>query len=147
MTAGITLGTDTFLFTFNEMDMLDDDELTFETTILESGSGTPRPTEPAPVKPETLHRQMLLGAAARADLRRAGSERYRTSGAKNVVAARGWGIALTADGSMQAGPGIEKGKVVSYAESFQSLKTLRQNDPRRAKSLMLVRLATQRGDL
>ena len=49
-------------------------------------------------------------------------------------------MASAVDGTPQAAPGVPGGRVGSYAESFQALKTLRAQHPAKAKELMLVRL-------
>jgi len=59
---------------------------------------------------------------------------------KNVVAARGWSVASAMDASAQAAPGLDAGKVVSYAESFQALQAAKRQAPNRAQALMLVQV-------
>jgi hypothetical protein len=140
MVAGVSAGADSFLFTSNDIDLLEDETLAFETVVIDRENNESRATSSAPVTPEILSRQILLGAAARSDIRRAGAERYKRSGAKNTIAVKGWSIASTVDGSAQAGPGVEAGEVVSYSESFQALQKLKQQNPNKAKSLMLVRV-------
>lgn len=140
MVAGISIGADSFVFTSSNDDLLEDDNLTFETLIIDREDSTPRTADPVPLAPEVLNRQVLLGAAARSDIRRAGVERYRPAGRKNSVAAKGWSIVSSADGTAAAAPGVEAGDVVSYSESFQALRKLKQQNPNAAKSLMLVRV-------
>lgn len=140
MVAGISLGADSFLFTSADLDLLEDEVLAFETVVIDRENNTSHTAHAAAVTPDVLSRQILLGAAARSDIRCAGTERYRPAGAKNAVAATGWRIASTTDGSAQAGPGVEAGQVVSYSESFQALRKLKQQNPNLAKSLMLVRV-------
>jgi hypothetical protein len=140
--AGLSVSADTFLFTSNPEDIVTDDELRIETIIVDSEFSQLHPPPPAALRPETLNMQVLLGAASRADVRRSGTERYRPSGPKHVNTSWGWSVASRADGSPQAAPGVEAGKVTSYAESFQALQRLKQQNPNRAKSLMLVRTKT-----
>ncbi len=140
MVAGISIGADSFIFTSSNDDLLEDDNLAFETLVIDRENNLPRTADPVPVVPEDLDRQVLLGAAARSDIRRAGIERYRPAGPKNSVAARGWSIVSTADGTASAAPGVEAGQVGSYSETFQALRKLKQQNPNAAKSLMLVRV-------
>ena len=140
MMAGLTVSADSFVFSSKADDLLEDSDLEFETTIIDREHPDPPPPVVTPARPETFSRQVLLGAAARADVRRAGNARYQTPVVKNVVAARGWSVASAMDASAQAAPGLDAGKVVSYAESFQALEAGKRQTPNRAKALMLVQV-------
>ena len=139
MVAGISVGADSFLFTSNDGDILEDEVLTFETIIIDRENIESRPANPVSVTPDVLNRQILLGAAARSDLRQAGSERYRPSASKNWVTGKRWSIVSSVNGSPQ--PGAPQ--VASYSESFQALQNIKTVNPNNGKSLMLVRLNTE----
>jgi hypothetical protein len=140
MVAGVSLGADSFLFTSNDDDLLEEDSLTFETIVIDRENNETRGAAAAQVTPEVLDRQILIGAAARSDIRRAGIDRYRPAVVKNKLTAKGWSLASTEDGSAQAAPGLEEGAVVSYSEAFQARQQLKKQNPNLAKSLMLVRV-------
>jgi hypothetical protein len=139
MVAGISVGADSFLFTSNDGDILEDEVLAFETIIVDRENNESRLAKPATVTPEVLSRQILLGAAARSDLRQAGTDRYRPSASKNSVTGKRWSVVSTLNGSAQ--PGAPQ--VASYSESFQALQNIKTANPNKAKSLMLVRLSTE----
>jgi hypothetical protein len=141
MTAGISVGSDGFLFTTNDLDIVEDRAITYETIILDKEGNTPRAAPPVAITAEFLDRHISLGAAARSDVRRTGNAKYRVSGNRNALVRKGWTIVSTADGSAQPAPGLEAGKVVSYAETFQALQRLKQVNPVTATTLMLVRVA------
>lgn len=141
MTAGISVGTEGFLFTTNDLDIVEDGAITYETIILDKGSNAPRAAPPVAITAEFLDRHISLGAAAHSDVRRTGNAKYRSVAGKNSLIRKGWTIVSTADGSAQAAPGLEAGKVVSYAETFQALHQLKQVNPAMAKNLMLLRVA------
>lgn len=141
MVAGVSIGSDSFLFTSNDGDLLEDETLTFETIVIDRENNESRTAPAAPVTPDILSRQVLLGAAGRSEIRRSATERYRPAGAKNSVAAKGWVVASTTNGSAQSiAPGIAAGQAGSYSESFQALQKLKQQNPNVAKSLMLIRV-------
>src|SRR5262249_12244892 len=141
MTAGISVGSDGFLFTTNDQDIVEDGAITYETIILDKEGNTPRAAPPVAITAEFLDRHITLGAAARSDVRHTGNAKYRVSGNRNALVRKGWTIVSTADGSAQPAPGLEAGKVVSYAETFQALQRLKQVNPLTATTLMLVRVA------
>ena len=145
MMAGISVGAESFLFTMNEGDILEDEAITYETIIVdrefaaEIDKPRRRPTFVA-ISREFLDRHLSLGAAARSDVRRTGIAKYRPAAGKNLLVKKGWTIASTEDGTHQGAPGLEAGKVVSYSESFQALQRLKQANPVQAKTLMLIRV-------
>lgn len=145
MTAGLSVGAESFLFATNDADILEDEAITYETIIVdrerEEEDGKPREKPPLfAISAEFLDRHIALGAAARSELRQVGAARYAPAAGKNALAKKGWTIASTEDGSPQGAPGLAPGAVVSYAESFQALQTLKRENPTRAKTLMLVRV-------
>ena len=141
MVAGMTVGSDSFLFTTIDIDIVEDQTIKYETIILDktNNQSTTDPTTFA-VDPAMIGRQIALGAAARSDVRRAGSARYQPPGAKNSQVTKAWTVVSTADQSRQAIPGVDPAKAGSYAESFQALEKVKKEDPARAKALMLLRV-------
>jgi hypothetical protein len=146
MTAGISVGAESFVFTANEEDILEDEAITYETIIVDQeGEAEGRQPPPAPplfaITAESLSRSLLFGAAAQSAVRRTGTARYSPAAAKNSPARKGWTIASAEDGSHHGAPGLEVGKIGSYSESFQALQKLKRENPTKAKTLMLVRLS------
>jgi hypothetical protein len=74
-------------------------------------------------------------------VRLTGGAKYTPASSKNALVSKGWTVASTQDGSHQAAPGLEAGRIVSYSESFQALQRAKQENPEKAKSLMLVRVS------
>src|SRR6185295_16071315 len=141
MVAGVSAGNETFLFTANNDDIITDGAIEFETIILDKTNNTKtKSANTFTVNPTLLINQIFFGAAARSDVRLTGIEKYRPATGKNTLARKGWRIASTEDGSEQAAPGLEAGQVVSYSESFQALQREKQDNPARAKTLMLERV-------
>ncbi|HJZ83020.1 MAG TPA: hypothetical protein VKD91_21815, partial [Pyrinomonadaceae bacterium] len=93
------------------------------------------------VNPTLLTKQIFFGAAGRSDVRLTGTAKYTPAASKNAVVSKGWTIASLEDGSQQAAPGLAAGQVVSYSESFQALQRAKEENPAKAKTLMLVRVA------
>jgi hypothetical protein len=143
MAAGVTTVVQTFIFTTSADDITEDEAIQFETIILDKQNNDSRQSQPFPISAQTLDRQIVLGAAARSDLRRSGAAKYRGVEGKNATTKKGWTIVSAIDGSSQPAPGLDAGKVVTYSESFQALNTLKHNDPQKAKNLMLVRVSKQ----
>jgi hypothetical protein len=141
MVAGVTVGAESFIFPTSDADIIEDPAITYETIILDK-TNNQSTTDPTPftINPALIGRQIALGAAAKADVRRAGAARYHAASAKNSQVGKGWTVVSTTDLSRQAIPGVDATKTGSYAESFQALDSLRQSDPARAKALMLVRV-------
>ena len=140
MTAGVSLNAGGFLFTANDRDMIEDETIRYETIIIDKEDTQPRPPlPPFALNPEHLDKQILFGAAARSDVRRTGTAKYRPAGGKNALAPDGWVIVSTVDQSRQGAPGVEAGAKVTYAEAFQALQTLKQEEPGRGKGLMILR--------
>jgi Family of unknown function (DUF6603) len=146
MKAGVTFGGAGAILPTNDTDILEEKGIQYDTKIIDKAGRPPRDAAPFTVSPAALDRHLLLGAAARSELRRSGAARYRPAGAKNVVRGKGWTVASAADGSPQAAPGLAGGAVVSYAEAFQALQTLRRQNPARASGLMLVRVPAPQPD-
>jgi hypothetical protein len=162
MTAGIIVGAESFLFTRNadilkDSNILEDDKNGYETIIVdkEFEAENPKPRKSQRlffIDAEFLDRNISLGAAARSDIRRTGSAKYRfrptgdesrtgPPAGKNLLDKKGWTIASTEDGSHQGAPGLEAGQVVSYSESFQALQKLKRENPAKARTLMLIRVS------
>src|SRR5262249_1201915 len=112
---------------------------THTTTKDKKAPPPPPPLPPTALNPENLDKQILFGAAARSEVRRTGMAKYRPAGRKNTSVKDGWTIVSTADQSRQAAPGVEAGAKVTYAEAFQALQTVKQEDPGRGKGLMILR--------
>jgi hypothetical protein len=140
MVAGVTAGEEGFL-TANGDDILSDDAIVFETIILDKANDAKsKSANTFSINPESMRRQLFFGAAARSDVRLTGAAKYKTAISKNSLVNKGWAVASTQDGSMQAAPGVAAGQVGSYSESFQALQKLKQENPEQAKLLMLVRV-------
>jgi len=144
MTAGISAGADSFIFTANDEDILEDEAITFETVIIDKENKESREAEPFAISAASLGRTIFLGAAARSEIRRAGTAKYRPTAGKNTLVKKGWSIASTEDGSPQAAPGLEAGEVASYSESFQALQRLKRENPVKGRAMMLVRVSQSR---
>lgn len=145
MKSGISLTREEYVFSSIEADILEDEAITYETIIIDQESeAAGEPTRKASgfsISPELLRRSLVFGAAALSPVSRTGSARYRPAAAKNAPAKKGWTVVSAEDGSPQGAPGLEAGKTVSYSESFQALQKLKQENPARAKTLMLVRIS------
>ena len=92
-----------------------------------------------PIIRRSLCAAIALGAAARSDVRRTGTARYRPAGARNVQRERGWAVVSRTDLTPQAIAGLDATRPMSYAESYQALERVRREDPARARGLMLLR--------
>ncbi|HKG93215.1 MAG TPA: DUF6603 domain-containing protein [Gemmatimonadaceae bacterium] len=141
MVAGMSVGSDSFLFTTSDADIVEDGAITYETVVVDKANdqSTTLP-EKFTIAPANIGRQIAIGAAARSDVRRALAARYQPPAAKNSQVARSWTVVSTADLSRQAIPGVDPAKAGSYAESFQAIEKVKQDDPARAKGLMLLRV-------
>ena len=145
MVAGVSAGSDTFIFTSNNDDIITDNAIEFETIILDKTNNTKsKSANKFTVNPTFLINQIFFGAAGRSDVRLTGTAKYSPATSKNALVSKGWSIASTEDGSQQAAPGLEAGRIVSYSESFQALQRAKQENPAKAKTLMLVRVAVTR---
>jgi hypothetical protein len=139
MNAGMSLGAQSFVFSTDDANIVEEDALAYETCILDtSGKCTPPPAR-FTVAPPVLDRQVALGAAARSDVRRTGAARYRPAFVKNVQLERGWAVVSRTDLSTQAIAGLARPTPASYAEAFQALEQVKRDDPVRARGLMLLR--------
>jgi hypothetical protein len=139
MVAGVRAGDDTFVVTD---DVIGDDAIEFETIILDKANNTKnKSANTFTIHPTLLINQIFFGAAGRSDVRLAGAAKYSPATGKNALVRKGWTVASTQDGSHQAAPGLEAGEIVSYSESFQALQKAKQENPAKAKTLMLVRVA------
>ena len=142
MVAGVSAGNDSFIFTSNNDDIINDNAIEFETIILDKTNNTKtKSANTFTVHPALLIKQIIFGAAARSDVRLTGTEKFRVATSKNALVGKAWRIASSQDGSQQAAPGLDAGEVVSYAESFQALQREKQANPGRAKTLMLERVS------
>ncbi|HWP55272.1 MAG TPA: DUF6603 domain-containing protein, partial [Pyrinomonadaceae bacterium] len=142
MVAGVSAGNDTFIFTSNNDDIITDNAIEFETIILDKTNNTKsKSANKFTVNPTFLINQIFFGAAAQSDVRLTGTAKYSPATSKNALVSKGWSIASTEDGSQQAAPGLEAGRIVSYSESFQALQRAKQENPAKAKTLMLVRVS------
>jgi hypothetical protein len=137
MVAGVSIGQQSIQFTNNDQDILEDDTILYETTLIDGEAPPEAPA--ASISPEFLDRYLSLGAASTSVLRRSGEAKYRVSYRENTLKPAGWTIASREDGSAQAAPGVGAGDIVSYSAAFQALTTLRQRNQSGARSLMLVR--------
>jgi hypothetical protein len=142
MAAGVNVGAVGSVITMNTADILDAD-IAYETIILddefEQETGETRTAPRATINADFLDRHLMLGAAARSDLRSTGLARYRVEGVKNTVTGRGWTIMSAEDGTPQSAPGLDAGSLVSYSKSFVALQEIKQQNPAAAVKLMLVR--------
>jgi hypothetical protein len=142
MTAGMRVGAESYLFTTDDLDILEDPVIDYETIIVEKENDEPSKPQPGySISAEFLQRYLFLGAASRSDLRRTGIARYRPSPAtsrKNSVVEQGWSITATADGSTPAAAALNGSKAVSYAALFQALQKLKEENPTQARTLMLI---------
>jgi hypothetical protein len=138
LTAGVSMSVEGFVLPTGD-DLIEDTSIRYETIIVDR-KGEPRKLpEKSALGAAHLDKQIRFGAAARSDVRRAGAARYRPAAVKNTLAKTGWVVVSAADGSRQSAPGVEAGKLVAYAEAFQALQKLRQENPARAKGLRIVR--------
>lgn len=135
LTAGFTLSADDFIIPADDL-LLEEPSIRYETIVIDQiDKPAPKPSKPAPLNPGQLGRQILFGAAARSDVRRAVGAKYSPGGPRRVLAKSGWKVVSAVDGTDQAVVGIEKGKLVAYAEAFQALK---KEKPARARALKIV---------
>lgn len=141
MVAGVSAGDDSFIFTANSEDIITDDAIVFETIILDKANNTKsKSAHPFSINPTLLINQIFFGSAARSDVRLTGTAKYSTATSKNALVSKGWMVASTQDGSQQVAPVVEAGQLVSYSQSFQALQKVKEENPAKAKMLMLVRV-------
>lgn len=138
MNAGVSFKLDSFTFTSNAGDILED-AIEYESVIIEDPNAPATPAPKLPASLDFLNRYVLFGAAGRSQLRTAVATRYVPPSGKNALLKARWGIASSEDGSAQPAPGLEAGKVVSYAEAFRVLANTKRDNPALAKTLMLRR--------
>ena len=143
MVAGVSVGLQGVQFTSSDEDILEDESITYETILVDGDEHRAAPV--SPVDATFVNRYLSLGAAATSTLQRVGQAKYRVEKGKNMLRTSGWTIVSREDGSPQAIDGVEPGKTVSYAASFQALTALTRTNPARARTLMLVR-ATESAD-
>jgi hypothetical protein len=141
MVAGVSAGADSFIFTAEAEDIISDDAIAFETIILDKANDTKSKSANAfSINPARLINQIFFGAAARSDVRLTGTAKYSPATRKNALVNKGWAVTSTQDGSPQPAAGLGAGEIVSYSESFQALEKIKQENPAKAKMLMLVRM-------
>jgi hypothetical protein len=148
MAAGVTFGSDQFVFSTDERDCLEVNAIEFETWILDKDANEMRHSDPEDVNnPKALYRltatllgqQARFGAAGRSQMRRTGSARYRSTLDKYQVVKEGWSIVAAADLKVQELPGVEAGKPASYEEAVQALRQLRQQQSAQRGTLKILR--------
>jgi hypothetical protein len=147
MTAGVSFGSDEFVFTDNADDWLEAEAIEYETITVDKQTNEPRRSGPKDLyklSPELLGKHARFGAAGASDLRRTGNTKYRTTTDKYRVVKEGWSVVATADLSVQPVPGIEAGKPATYSEAAQALRKMRQQDPTKAGGLKILRLSELR---
>jgi len=141
MVAGVSAGDDSFILTANAEDIITDDAIVFETIILDKANEMKtKSANTFSINPTFLINQIFFGAAARSDVRLTGTAKYSTATSKNSLVGKGWTITSTQDGSQQIAPGADAEPIGSYSQSFQALKKVKQENPAKAKILMLVRV-------
>jgi len=141
MVAGVSAGDDSFIFTLNAEDIITDDAIVFETIILDKANETKtKSANTFSINPTLLINQIFFGAAARSDVRLTGTAKYSTATSKNSLVAKGWTTVSTQDGSQQIVPGADAEPIGSYSQSFQALQKVKQENPAKAKMLMLLRV-------
>jgi hypothetical protein len=144
MPAGISLGSDEFLFTADTTDWLELETIKFETIIVDKEKNESRhsaPDDSYQLSPELLGIQASFGAAGASDLRRSGRAKYRTTIDKHRMAKEGWSIVATENLTVEPVAGIEDGKPAIYSEAGQALRKLRQNNPEKAAGLKILRFS------
>jgi hypothetical protein len=147
MAAGVSIGSDEFVFSANADDWLEVKAIEFETWIVDKQKNVARRSDPEDPKnlyklsPELLGKQARFGAAGNSDLRRTGKAKYHTTRVAHTLVKEGWSIIATADLSVQPVPGIEAGKPASYSEAAQALRKMKQEDPAKAGGLKILRLS------
>jgi hypothetical protein len=144
MKAGVSLGARGFVIPLNASDLIEDETIRYETIRIDDKDPQP-PPQPPPRPPvfvlnaSYLDLQLKFGAAAKSDVRRTGTAKYRTGVVKNVQAPDGWTIVSREDQSKQAAPGVEAGATGPYAEAFQAAQAAKRGNPARGKELMILR--------
>jgi hypothetical protein len=142
MNAGITMGSDQFTFGAG----FEAKSIEFETYLVDKEHADPRhinPEQPYQLPAEQLSRQARFGAAGASDLRRSGRGRYQTIVGKHKVAKEGWSIVAANDLTLSAGFGRPDGKAMSYSEAAQALSELKQQNPRQAANLKILRFQSE----
>ncbi|MCI0388366.1 MAG: hypothetical protein MOB07_06325 [Acidobacteria bacterium] len=147
MAAGVSIGSDEFVFSANADDWLEVGAIEFETWIVDKQKNVTRPSDPEdPTKlyklsPELLGRQARFGAAGVSELRRTGKAKYRTTTGKHRIEKEGWSIVAIDDMTEQPAPGIDARKATTYSEAAQALRILKQENPAKAAGLKILRLS------
>ena len=144
MAAGVSIGSDEFVFSADAGDWLELKAIEFETWILDKETNVARRSDPQDqdlykLSLELLGKQARFGAAGNSDLRRTGKAKYRTTRVAHTVAKEGWSIVATDDLTVQPVPGIEAGKPASYSEAAQALRKLKQENPAKAAGWKILR--------
>jgi hypothetical protein len=147
MDAGVEISSNQIVVTENRDDLLEVSAIEFETSLI--GKNVVQPEAGVSQPPKRLYRlsatllekQSRFGAAANSQARRAGNGKYRLNIVKNRMAKEGWSVVATDDLSVQAAPGEVEGKVMSYTEAEEAMRTLKQQEPGRAATLKILRLS------
>src|SRR5262249_22359741 len=141
MVAGVSAGDDSFIFTAKTEDIITDDAIVFETIILDKANETKTKfPNRFSINPTFLINHIFFGEAACSEVQHTGKSKYSTVTVNNTHVSKGWTVASSQDGTQQAAPGLEAGQIVSYSESFQALQKVKQENPAKAKMMMLVRV-------
>jgi hypothetical protein len=144
MPAGVSLGSDEFVFSANAGDWLEVAAIEFETIIVDKQQNVSHPSGPEDLytlSPQLLGKQARFGAAGASDIRRTGRAKYRTAVRKYRVEKEGWSIVATGDLAVQPVAGIEADRPMSYSEAAQALQKVKQADPAKAAGLKILRLS------
>jgi hypothetical protein len=142
MVAGASVGAGGYVFSTDDANIMEEDAIAYETCILDASGECTAPPAQFAVAPDVLDRQVAIGAAARSDVRRAGTARYRPARTKNTQRERGWSVVSRTDLSVQEAAGLARVDAAtpgSYVEAFQALERVKKDDPARARDLMLLR--------
>ena len=138
--AGVMVGVDAFVFDNSERI---NTALEYETIIVDPEAPEPRPPKSGfRLNRDQLFQHALLGAAARGNLLRSGTGKFRNHGRIPEVAVTNprYAIASTEDLSPQAVPGAEAGTSMTWIDAQEALKRLRQQAPGEAAKRQVVRV-------
>ena len=144
MAAGMSIGSQEFMFSADDNDWLEVEAIEFETITVDRDRKESRRSGAEDLyrlSAELFAKQARYGAAGASAIRRSGKAKYRATVGKHRIAKEGWSIVATDELTVQPIPGVEADKPVIYSEAAQALRKLKQQDPAKAGGLKILRLS------
>ncbi len=125
MAAGMSIGSEEFVFSPNADDWLEVDAIKFETLIMNKEKKESRRSDPNnlyQLSAELFGKQARFGAAGAAAIRRSGKAKYRSVVGKHRIAKERWSIVATDSLTVEPVPGIDGGQAHDLFRSGAGVK-------------------------